>query len=156
MMHKYIIAVAALALSCIVAAPASDPLTSLQYLVGTWNCSFALGGRQITYKATFAYDLGNNWLREDDAWVGGGTDLAMFTYDPKTASWVITIAEQERNAVVFRGAGADPDHVVYHSVYPDASLTNVFDRVSPTSYTVRFSQTAGGKTTTSVNTCVKT
>jgi len=155
-MLRYSLAALTLAGFCAMPASAADPMTSLQYLVGTWNCSFPLGGRQVTYKATFSYDLGNNWLREDDSWPGGGTDLTMLTYDPKAASWIVTIAEQERSAVVFRGTGNDPGHVVYHSVYPDAGATNIFDRVSPTSYTVHFSQTTGGKTTTSVTACVKT
>ena len=57
---------------------------------------------------------------------------ALFTYEPKRHSWTEVIVEPERTATVFRGAGSNPNHVVYRSIYPDASMTDIFDRKSPT------------------------
>ncbi len=136
-------------------ASSGDPLASLHGLVGTWTCTYAIGSQRVTYKASFAYDMRNNWMRERDAWSGGGSDEDLFTYDPKAHAWTAIVVENERNAVVFRAYGSSADHVVYRSVYPDPSMTDVFDRLSPTKYTLHFSQRANGKTTNSSDTCVK-
>ncbi|MBV8147760.1 MAG: hypothetical protein JO092_01555 [Candidatus Eremiobacteraeota bacterium] len=147
--------VAVLVASALAPADAADPLASLRYQVGTWTCTYHSGTKPMTYKASFSYALGNNWMRERDSWAGGGGDEDLFTYDPKTQSWTAVVVENERATVLFRARGANPNHIVYRSVYPDASATDVFDRVSPTRYTLHFSQTTGGKTTKSFDTCVK-
>ena len=137
-------------------AGASDPLASLRYLVGTWKCTYDAGKVRATYTATFAYDMNDNWLRERDSWNGGGGDFGLFTYDPKGQVWTELVVEQERTTTLFRGKGSDPNHVVYRSIYPDASMTDIFDRVSPAEYTLHFTQVAAGKTTRSTDTCMKT
>jgi hypothetical protein len=136
-------------------AAASDPLASLRYLVGTWNCTYRAGKVQVTYTATFAYDMSGNWMRERDSWAGGGGDQAMFTYEPKRRGWTAVIVEQERTAAIFRAAGANPNHLVYRSVYPDAGVSEIFDRTSPANYSLRFAQSVGGKTMKSTDACVK-
>jgi hypothetical protein len=136
-------------------ATASDPLSSLRFLVGNWTCTYHAGKTSLPYKAAFSYDLGGNWLRERDWWKGGGADEDLFTYDPKRRGWTAIVIEQERAAVVFHAAGSNPNHVVYRSVYPDTSMTDVFDRTSLTRYTLNFTQTAQGKTIKSTDVCVK-
>lgn len=136
-------------------APASDPLASLRFLVGTWNCTYRASTVHVTYKATFSYDMNGNWMRERDSWTGGGGDEGMFTYEPKRHGWTAVILEQDRTATVFRAAGSNPDRVVYRSIYPDASMTDIFDRTSPARYTLHFTQTAGRKAIKSTDTCVK-
>ncbi|HEY6449934.1 MAG TPA: hypothetical protein VIX60_04575 [Candidatus Cybelea sp.] len=136
-------------------APASDPLSSLRFLVGTWNCTYQAAKAHVTYKATFSYDMNDNWMRERDSWTGGGGDEGLFTYEPKRHSWTEVVVEGERTATVFRGAGSDPNHVVYRSIYPDSTMTDIFDHKSPTRYTLHFTQNAGGKTVESTDTCVK-
>jgi hypothetical protein len=138
-----------------VPARADDPLSALRFLVGTWNCTYHLAKTHLTYKATFSYDMNGNWMRERDSWAGGGGDEGLFTYEAKRHWWTAVIVEQDRTTTVFRGAGSDPNHVVYRSIYPDASMTDVFDRVSPARYTLHFTQNAGGKSTKSMDTCVK-
>jgi hypothetical protein len=69
------------------AASRSDPLASLRFLVGNWTCSYHQGSAGVTYKATFGYDMAGNWLRERDEWAGGGSDEALFTYDPTQRAW---------------------------------------------------------------------
>jgi hypothetical protein len=136
-------------------APAADPMSALGFLVGTWHCSYNAGKVHGAYTATFSYDLGGNWMRERDSWTGGGGDQGMFTYEPKRRAWSAVVIEEDRTTVVFRGAGNDANHIVYRSVYPDASMTDIFERRSATSYALHFTQNAGGKTTKSTDTCVK-
>jgi hypothetical protein len=150
--------VIALLLSAVSLRPASaaDPLASLRYLVGSWKCTYDAGKVRATYAAAFAYDMSGNWMRERDSWAGGGGDLGMFTYEPKRNSWTAVFLEQDRSTTIFRASGPNANHIVYRSVYPDASMTEIFDRTSPTRYTLQFTQSTGGKTTKSADTCVKT
>ena len=152
---KLIVAVFLFAAILVAPAPAGDPLSSLRFLVGTWSCTYNAGKTPFVYKATFSYDMSGNWLRESDSWAGGGGDLGMFTYEPKRHGWTAVILEPERTTTVFRATGDNPNHVVYRSAYPDASMTEIFDRASPTRYTLHFTQIANGKTTKSADTCVK-
>ncbi len=137
-------------------AAASDPLASLRYLVGTWNCTYRSGKVQARYTATFAYDMSGNWMRERDSWAGGGSDQALFTYEPQGRNWTAVVTEQERTTTIFRAAGANPNHLVYRSVYPYAGMSEIFDRTSPMQYSLHFAQSTGGKTIKSTGTCIKT
>jgi hypothetical protein len=152
---KIVAAVLLFAFAGTLPAPAADPLNSLRFLVGTWNCSYQAGKTRVQYRATFAYDMGSNWLRETDTWTGGGGDLGMFTYE-RNRGWTAVVLERDRHTVIMRATGNDPNHVVYRSVYPDASMTDIFERASPTRYTLHFTQTLNGKTMKSTDTCVKT
>ena len=153
---KYTIAALCAALLSAAPVAAADPLSSLRYLVGTWSCSYNAGKNHITYKAVYAYDMANNWMRESDSWAGGGNDLGMLTYDPKHHGWTAVIVEPERSATIFRSDGGDYAHIVYHSMYPDTSMTEVFDRQSQTRYTLHFTQTGRGRTIKSTDLCLKT
>jgi hypothetical protein len=135
---------------------AGDSLSSLRYLVGNWNCSYQAGKTHVDYKATYTYDIGNNWLRENDSWSHGGGDLGMITYDPKARQWIAAVMDDRRTIVVFHAGGSNPNHLVYRSAYPNAKLTNVFDRVSPTRYTLHFTASVGGKSMKSTDVCTKT
>jgi len=150
-----LLAVAVLLSAIGASAPArSDPMSSMHFLVGDWTCTYHQGPAKVTYKATFAYDLAGNWLRERDVWTGGGGDEGLFTYQPKQHAWIISVVEPDRSLTVFRGTGSDFAHIVYRSIYPDTSMTEHIDRTSPTQYTIHFSQTANGKTTKSTDVCV--
>jgi opacity protein-like surface antigen len=154
-MTRNLIAALALTVSATVPASAADPLSSLRFLVGAWNCTYLAGKVHMNYKAMFAYDLGGNWMRESDNWTGGGGDLGMFTYEAKHHAWTAVIMENERTTTLFRASGSNPNHIVYRSVYPTAGMTDVFERTSPTRYTIRFTQSGGGKTLKSTDTCIK-
>ena len=136
-------------------AQAADPLTSLRSMVGTWNCSYDSGKAKAMYRAVFSYAMAENSLRESDSWVHGGSDESLFTYEPKRNAWTAIVAEPDRSTTIFRGPGADPNHIIYRSILPDASMIDVFDRMSPARYTLHFTQTVDGKSTSSVDTCVK-
>jgi hypothetical protein len=152
---RVLVAILALTAFGVAPAAASDPLSSLRFLVGTWNCTYEAGKTHVTYKAVFAYDLSNNWMRESDSWTGGGGDMGMFTYEPKRHGWTAVVVENQRTTTVFRSNGGNANHIVYHSVYPNASMTDVFDRTSPTRYTIHFTQSVGSKAMKSTDVCAK-
>jgi len=154
-MCRRISAAVVLTLLCAAPAGAADPLASLSYLVGTWNCTYNAGTQQIKYTAAYDYVMGNNWMRERDALTGGGSDVGLTTYEPKTNTWTEVGAENGRSTTVFRAKGSDGGHRVYQSVYPNALLNLTFDRVSDTKYTLHFHGTYEGKTMTSFDVCAK-
>jgi hypothetical protein len=139
-------------LICIPASAAD--LSSLQFLVGTWHCSYDAGKTRSSYRATYAYEMNGGWIREIDSWNGGG-DQGMITYNPQHG-WTAVVLGPVGTTTVFRGSGANSNHIAYRSVYPDASMTDVFERSSPTRYTLRFTQSKNGKTASSLDTCTKT
>ena len=149
--------IAAVVLVALTLAPAraADPLSSMRFLVGNWMCTYDTGKTKVTYKATFAYELGANWLRESDSWTGGGGDFGYFTYEPKRRSWTAVVFENERTTTIFRADGANPNRIEYRSVYPDATMSELFERTSPVRYVLHFTQHAGGKTIHSTDVCVK-
>lgn len=136
-------------------AGATDPMTSLRYLAGTWSCDYQAGSQSVKYKAVFANSMSGNWIQERDSGPGGVTGEASVTFDPKARTWITVVLGSDRSTTIFAGKSNNANHIVYRSGYPDATMTDVFDRVSPVKYTLHFSQTVRGKTTTSVDTCTK-
>jgi hypothetical protein len=61
--------------------------------------------------------------------------------------------ESERRPTLFTGNSTGGAHITHRSVYPDGSMRETLDQVSPTKYTIHFTQSAGGKTTKSVVFC---
>ena len=132
---------------------AAAPLAGLQYLVGTWNCTYRAGAVRFVYRATYTYDRDAHTLREVASWPGGG-DEELLTYDPQRRSWTSVVLDQE-TATILRASGSDPNHIAYRSVYPDASMAVTFDRISGTEYTLHATVRSGSKTIASVDTCLR-
>lgn len=130
-------------------------LGGLGFLIGTWSCSFTGAGQTASYTATYAYDLGNNWISQRDVWAGGGGDAGYLTYDGKKARWTYAVFESDRTTTIFHAGDDRPSHIVWLSVFPKAGMTDVFDEVSPRKYTLHFSGALGGKQMTSVDVCTK-
>jgi opacity protein-like surface antigen len=141
------------ALTLVAAAPAS-PLASLQYLVGTWNCTYDAGAIHMSYSSIYSFDRDGNTLRQVTSW-GSGGDEELIGYDAQHQSWTAIVLDDHGAATVMRGAGSDPNHIAYRSVYPDASIAPTFDRVSDTKYTTHAMFQMSGKTINSVDTCVR-
>lgn len=133
---------------------ATSPLAGLDYLVGSWNCTYRAGTARLAYGATYAYDVDGHTLREIATWAGGG-DEELQAYDAQHRAWTATVLDDHGNATVMRASGGDPHHIAYRSVYPDASLAVTFDRVSATEYTLHGTVHMGGKTIASVDTCLR-
>ena len=143
-------------LACIVlsaALPANAaPQGGLHFLVGTWKCTYRAGTASLTYDTTYAYD--RDTLRQVASWAGGG-DEELFSYDSKRRGWTAIVLDDHGTATVMRGTGNDPHHILYRSVYPDASIAETFDRVSATEYALHATVRMGGKTMTSADTCLR-
>ena len=136
------------------ALPATaSPLAGLRYLVGTWNCTYRAGAVRFAYDDTYAYDRDGHTLRQVASWAGGG-DEELLAYDVKRG-WTAVVFDDQGTATILRATGSDPKHIAYHSVYPDASIAVTFDRVSATEYTLHATVRSGGKTITSVDTCLR-
>jgi len=78
----------------------------------------------------------------------------LLAHDPQRG-WTAVVFEDQGAATILRGTGSDPNHIAYHSVYPDASLVETFDRVSAKEYTLHATVRSGGKTITSADTCLR-
>jgi hypothetical protein len=153
--HNQVSAIAALTSFVLVTAlPAvATPIAGLHYLVGSWKCTYRAGATRFPYDATYAYEPGGNALREIASWTGGG-DEELLAYDPKRVGWTAIVLDQGTTTIM-RGSGSDPTHFALRSVYPDASIAETFDRASATEYTLHATVRAGGKTTVSVDTCLR-
>ena len=136
------------------ALPATTAPFALHYLVGTWNCTYRAAGAHLAYDATYAYDRNGHTLRETTSWTGGG-DEELLAYDAQRRGWTSVVFEDQGSATILHATGSDPNHIAYRSVYPDASIAVTFDRISATEYALHGTVRSGGKTITSVDTCVK-
>ena len=130
------------------------PLAGLHYLVGTWNCTYRAGAARLAYDNTYAYDLDGHTLRQIASWAGGG-DEELLAYDAQRSGWSAVVFDDHGTATILRATGSDPNHIAYRSVYPDASIAETFDRISATEYTLHATVRLGGKTITSVDTCLR-
>jgi hypothetical protein len=130
------------------------PLAGLHYLAGTWNCTYRAGTVRLAYDATYAYDHDGHTLRQIASWAGGG-DEELLAYDAQRGRWAAVVLDDQGTATVLRATGSDPNHIAYRSVYPDASIAVTFDRISATEYTLHATVRSGGKTITSVDTCLR-
>lgn len=138
-----------------VAPAAPSPLAGLQYLVGSWNCTYRAGAMTFPYATSYAYDRDGHILRQVASWTGGG-DEELVAYDAKHGSWTAIVLDDGATATIMRAVGSDPDHIAYRSVYPDGSVAVTLDRVSATEYALHGKVRMGGKSITSVDTCKKT
>jgi hypothetical protein len=143
---------ASLALAAALPATAA-PLAGLHYLVGTWNCTYRAGAARLAYNATYVYDREGHTVRQIDSWAGGG-DEELLAYDAQRG-WTAVVFDDQGTATIMRATGTDPNHIAYRSVYPDAGIAVTFDRVSATEYTLHGTVRSGGKTITSVDTCLR-
>ena len=135
------------------AALPATPAPLVHYLVGTWNCTYRAGTVRMAYDATYIYDRDGRTLREIASWAGGG-DEELLAYDARRGGWTAVVLDQG-TATILRATGGDPNHIAYRSVYPDASIAETFDRISTTEYALHATVRSGGKTITSVDTCLR-
>ena len=145
-------ALAALVLDANVPAAAVS-VAGLHYLVGSWACTYRAGAQRFPYAARYAYDRDGHTLRETTSWTGGG-DEELIGYSPQRG-WTAVVFEDQGAATILRAPVGDPNHIAYHSIYPDASIAETIDHVSSTEYTIHATVRAGGKSIASVDTCLR-
>jgi hypothetical protein len=131
----------------------ASPLAGLHFLVGSWSCTYRAGAVSFAYANTYAYERDGHTLRQITSWTGGG-DEELVTYDTQHSRWTAVVLD-DQTTTVMHAKGSDPNHIAYRSVYPDASIAVTFDRISATKYTLHGSVRSGGKTVTSVDTCLR-
>jgi hypothetical protein len=124
------------------------------FIAGAWSCSSDFGGQQKTYVARWDYAPGNAWLRETDTWTGGG-DVLMLTYVPQNRQWRAVITADDGSITVFEAPGTSTAHIAYRSAYPDATMTETFDRISTNKYATHFVQFVNKKTIRATDTCTR-
>ena len=132
---------------------AAAPIAGLHYLVGTWKCTYRGGAASLAYDATWANDLDGHSLRQVDSWPGGGAE-ELLAYDAHRG-WTAVIFDGQGDATVMRGTGGNANRFAYRSVYPDTSIAVTFDRISASKYSLHGTVRSGGKTITSVDTCLR-
>jgi hypothetical protein len=130
------------------------PLAGLHYLVGMWNCTYRAGAVRTAYAATYTYDRNGHALRQVASWAGG-SDEELLAYDAQRRGWTAVVLDDQGTATIMRATGSDPNHIAYRSVYPNAGIAVTFDRISATEYTLHGTVHLGGKTITSVDTCLR-
>ena len=150
---RTVIMLAFLALATALPAAAA-PIAGLHGLVGTWKCTYRTGAAHLAYDAVYAYDLPDQVLRQTDTWAGGGAEESV-AYDAQRHGWTAIVFDGQGSATVMHAPGSDPNHIVYRSVYPDAGIAVTFDRLSATTYVLHGTVHAGGKTITSLDTCLR-
>ena len=131
-----------------------DPLQLMGFLQGSWSCTYTSNGRQQTYTAKWEYVLGKTWLRETSTWQGGG-DVLMLTYVPQSRQWRAVGAETDGTVSVFEAPDTGVAHINYRSAYPDTTMRETYDRISPQKYKTHFTQAANGKTLSVTDVCTK-
>jgi hypothetical protein len=151
---RIVVTFAAFALTTSCPAEA-NPIARLHYLVGAWNCTYRAGSVRMPYHTTYAYDGGGTTLRQIASF-GNDGDEQLFAYDEHRGGWTVVVLDSHGNATIMHANGSDPNHIVYRSVYPDATIADTFDRVSATSYTLHARFQMGGKNINSVDTCSRT
>jgi hypothetical protein len=152
MMLAYLVLAAMLPATAAPATPA--PLAGLHYLVGTWNCTYRAGAVRIAYANTYAYDRDGHILRQTASWAAGG-DEEYVAFDAQHGRWTAVVLDDQGTATIMRATGSDPNHIAYRSIYPDAGIAVTFDRITATKYTLHGTVHMGGKTITSVDTCLR-
>jgi hypothetical protein len=135
------------------AAPPS-PIAGMNYLVGSWKCTYKAGTVSMPYDATYAYDRNAHLLRQTAVFAGDEGDEELIAYDAKLG-WSAVVVDDQGNATIMRAPGSDANHQAFRSVPPDSSISVTFDKVSPTEYTLHGSVVQDGKTITNVDTCVR-
>lgn len=152
------IAIAAL-LAALMPAPAlaatTAPLARMGYLVGAWKCTYNAGSVHLPYDTTYAYDRDGHILRQIASFAGGSGDEELLSYDAQHNVWTAIVLDDQGDATVMHAISRDPNHIAYRSVYPDANVDVRFDRLSASQYTLRGTVRSGGKTTTSIDTCLR-
>lgn len=133
------------------AAPNNVHMAPLQYLIGTWNCTWQSGGKSGTLDQVFTPALDGAWLEEKEIVTIGGrqtvTSLHYTGYDPRLKKYVHV------------GPDADGSYEIAESAdgneWSNADGTFVHHKVSNDRRTMTDNARIGGTITQSSMTCAR-
>ena len=132
-------------------APNDSKMAPLQYVVGTWHCTWQAGGSSGSLDQVFAPALGGAWLEEKELVNAGGgqtlTSLHYTGYDPRAKEYVHV------------GPDADGSYEIAHSadaeVWTNADGRFIHHRVSADERTMSETASVGGKMVQSSMRCTR-
>jgi len=153
--------------------PAKPDFSSMQFLIGTWNCVESNTRRAASYGSTVTntMDASGFWMDTKtlahatswDRYPGVGMDKT--TYDAANSRWVDVGTDDEGNYSISTSSGWNGNTIVWHPIsITSVSSGNVVSsgattitKVSGTKYTYTGSfKESGGRTVTLKGTCNKT
>jgi hypothetical protein len=146
---------AAGALSAAGAAPAQ--MESLQFMVGTWNCTTTVGAMTIVENETIAAQS-PQWLHGSGTSTMNGQPSSedfYIGYDTARSQWVLVSIESGGQYGISTSVSPSLSPSTWSAAYPAMGGTGVFTRVSDRQYAVDFSQMMNNKVMTSHQVCTK-
>lgn len=157
-----LVALAALLAVAPVAATAApvprnaEQMRALDYLIGTWNCSFSAGGQSGTNVSTFTSVMNGAWLQETEAvrTRSGGlfvTTMHYTGYDPDEKRYL----HVGPNADGTYEVAYTTDFATFHTLLPAGQEDATFTKVSDSEFSLREPFTQNGQHLVYLNTCKK-
>ncbi|MFZ0364285.1 MAG: hypothetical protein WAL67_08790 [Candidatus Cybelea sp.] len=152
--------------------PAKPNFTSMQFLIGTWNCVATNTRRATGYGSTLTntmdpsgYWMNTKTMAHATSWDRyPGVAIAKTTYDAANSRWVRVTTDDEGNYGMSTSSGWNGNTIVWHPVNTTSvSSGNVVSsgdttvtKVSSSKYTSTGSfKESGGRVVTSKGTCSK-
>jgi len=151
-----LLAVAPVAASAAPAPRNAEQMRALDYLIGTWNCSFSAGGQSGTNVSTFTSVMNGAWLQETESvrTKSGGlyvTTMHFTGYDPDEKRYM----HVGPNADGTYEVAYTTDFATFHTVLPAGQEDATFTKVSNTEFSLREPFMQNGKRFVYLNTCEK-
>jgi hypothetical protein len=150
-----VLTAAAIQVSPVRAGQPSDAaqMASLQYLVGTWSCSFQTANGKVRALSQTISQNGDGWLHgtatsgtyQQDVYIGYDARHSQFVYIVLDGGGYQVLAS---NSPTLNGS-------TWQDAFPSAVGHGVFTEVSPTEYTIVSSWTQGGAPVSTHDTCNK-
>lgn len=137
-------------------APNAEQMRPLDYLIGTWNCSWSAGGQSGTNISTFTSVMNGSWLQETEAVRTKTGKLFVTTmhftgYDPVEKRWM----HVGPNADGTYEVAYTTDFKTFHTLLPADQKDASFTKTSDMEFSLREPFSQGGQDLVYANTCRK-
>jgi hypothetical protein len=128
-------------------------IASLQYLVGTWSCSFQTADGKVRALSQTIAPNGGGWLH-GRATSGTYRQDVYIEYDARNSQFVYIVLDAGGYQVLVSNS-LKLNRSTWHDAYPPAEGHGVFTEVSPTEYTIVSTWTQNGAPVSTRDTCNK-
>jgi hypothetical protein len=137
-------------------APNAQEMKSLDYLIGTWSCSWTAGPDSGAVTSVFAPVMNGAWLQETETVQsptrGPVVTTVHFTgFDPQKKRWVHLGPDADGSYAVAQSS----DGETWHNLLPVAGSDATFRKMSDSAFALSEDFARDGKTLTYVETCKK-